>query len=850
MSAATTPATTPAASPSARATPGAMTTPGRDDDARRGTSPSRTANENATPTRASATTRRAFTVDDFMRVEDVVKGEREWQSVRPCVRRALEGMAYVLRRHERGAEATREALEALRTRAVSGAETSIVASNAARLEVDALKLELAEARHEAAERRVEALEDATRALREELQASRAIHAATLDRVAALETLQASTASKVAVDLFELETQISVKATEGAAAAAKAVDARLETVAGEMSDVTTLVRELEVEVQETRMKANQTALSLAAADVPSIASELEIVKARAARASQDANTVSEALLEVRELANSMERLSDDCAEDAKRVHDRCEHVDQTYARFKEALAQTEKMESMANDFVERIESRGQQTIDRIEKDVQRIGTLGDEIASTAEQHASLVQEQGELLSSQLKEWGAKVVEKVTQKAESAVTEVMEYRIREIESSTNSAAARNAERAAQETRKCVALAEEAMRKADDENNAFKESVLSSVNQMKAASERADELKQWINNQFTSFAELREESIAALRGSEKNSVDMLSKVSEEHTRAMKRVLGEAEATRGITDAGHKTRIDRLDERFERFEARVAASELRVESCEVSMKLERQAAKPNAEAQAVALQTLEKRLNHAVAAVEKDLREELRLASDRSTNEFRKELMMIQDAVFGGVGGARSEYAYSPAGSPLGTPSKLTHLEVYSASAYSEQSGSMQSRIANLARKQEEQDLIIHSMHESMERTIKDRPSTSTVRELFDDVSKRVEAMQEGIEWDKVERSKTKRTLTELRTYVDDRCAKMETQTLRDFNKFGSENAEMHIPPPTRWTTGENSSRIPSYKQRSRSWRITSENCPSECAKNPKRMKLLSRPCQQTTI
>jgi len=54
----------------------------------------------------------------------------------------------------------------------------------------------------------------------------------------------------------------------------------------------------------------------------------------------------------------------------------------------------------------------------------------------------------------------------------------------------------------------------------------------------------------------------------------------------------------------------------------------------------------------------------------------------------------------------------------------------------------------------------------------------------------------MQESIEWDKVERSKSKRTLTELRTYVDDRCTKMETQTLRDFNKFGSENAEMHIP------------------------------------------------------
>ena len=52
-----------------------------------------------------------FTVDDFMRVEDVVKGERDWQSVRPCVRRAFEGMAYVLRRHERGAEATRAELE-------------------------------------------------------------------------------------------------------------------------------------------------------------------------------------------------------------------------------------------------------------------------------------------------------------------------------------------------------------------------------------------------------------------------------------------------------------------------------------------------------------------------------------------------------------------------------------------------------------------------------------------------------------------------------------------------------------------------------------------------------------------
>ena len=77
--------------------------------------------------------------------------------------------------------------------------------------------------------------------------------------------------------------------------------------------------------------------------------------------------------MRELGNCRERVSEECAEDAKRVHDRCEHVDQTYARFKEALAQTEKMESMANDFVERTESRGQQTIARIEKEVQRTGT---------------------------------------------------------------------------------------------------------------------------------------------------------------------------------------------------------------------------------------------------------------------------------------------------------------------------------------------------------------------------------------------------------------------------------------------------------------------------------------------
>lgn len=759
-------------------------------------------------TRSASKARRGFGVDDFLRVEDVARGEREWRDVRPCVRRAIEGVAYVLRRHERGIDSTRGEVETLRRRAEAEAEaderrdaaektalrTPSKAMEAA-FEVDALKLELAEARNEAAERRVEALEDAVRQLREELQSSRAIHAATLERVAALETLHATTSSKIAVDLFELETQISVKATEGAEAAASAMDERLNAMSGQIADVTTLVRELEVEAQETRMKTNQTALSLAAADVPSIVSELEIVKARATRASQDAVAVNEALVEVRELSQTVERLSEECNDDLKRVLDQSSHVQETYNKFKESLARAEKMESEANDFVQRITSRGQETLEQIETNVQRISALGDEIASTSEQHAHLVQEQGEVLAGQLKEWGAKVVEKVSVQAESTVTEVMQSRLREIESSTDSAAARNAERAAQETRKCVSLAEEALRKADDENNSFKESVLSSVNRMQAASERADELKQWIKSQHTAFAELREESIAALRGSEKSCVDTLSKVAEEHTRAMKRVLGEAEATRGITEAGTNTRIDRLDEMFHRFEERVSKNELRVESCEVTMRLEKAAAKPTAEAQANAISTLEKNVMQSVSMLERDLRDEMKSSSERSLYVLRKELVPIQDAIFGAGGGADlHEFGYSPSNSPMSTPRKMTNIETYSQSLV-DSSGSIQGRLANLARKQDEQSVIIQSMHESMERTLRDRPSTLSVRELFDDVSKRVDALQESVDWSKTDRSKTKRTLTELRAYVDDRCTKMETTALRDWNKFGIENAEMHV-------------------------------------------------------
>lgn len=128
------------------------------------------------------------------------------------------------------------------------------------------------------------------------------------------------------------------------------------------------------------------------------------------------------------------------------------------------------------------------------------------------------------------------------------------------------------------------------------------------------------------------------------------------------------------------------------------------------------------------------------------------------------------------------------------MSTPRKMTHIETYSQSLV-DSSGSIQGRLANLARKQDEQSVIIQSMHESMERTLRDRPSTLSVRELFDDVSKRVDALQESVDWSKTDRSKTKRTLTELRAYVDDRCTKMETTALRDWNKFGIENAEMHV-------------------------------------------------------
>lgn len=739
---------------------------------------------------------RALRVDDFLSARDVANGEREWRDVKACVRRAIEGTAYVLRRHERALELAREsaretAMEVCDARGV-GVGRGVEGAMEARREVDALARELAEARREAAERRCEALEDAVRELREELVSTRAVAAATLERVGALEAMHAATASKTAMDLFELETQIDVKASASASASARAVDSRLEIMAGELADLTTLVRELEVEAQETRATANQAALALASADVPALASEMEIVKARAVRASQDANTVNEALIEVRELATSVERLSDECRDDVRRVSDTAEHMRQTYENLEQVLSKTDTMESMANELIENIESRGQQAIDRIEKDSQRIATLGEEIASTSEQHALLVQEQGEALSSQLKEWGVKVVQAVSEKAESSVNEVMAYRLREIESSVDSAAAQNAERCAKETRKCVALAEEAMRRTNDEDNAFKESVLSSINQMKAASDRADELKQWINKQFTTFTELREESIAALRGSEKNSVDMLAKIAEEHTRSMKRVLGEAEATRGIVEAGFKTRMDRLDERFERFEARVASSELRVESCEVSMKLEKAAAAPNAEAQAKAITAVERHVMQSVASVERDLRQELKDISEQALHAFRRELSPLQEAIFGG------NFDRSPVGSPLG---KSMHIDVYSAtttnSTYVEHAGgSIQSHLTSLSRKQKELDLIIHSMHESMERTIKDRPSTTTVREMFEDVSKRVQALQEIIEWDKVERSKTKRTLTELRSYVDARCTKMETTTLRDWNKLGAENAQLHVP------------------------------------------------------
>ena len=58
-----------------------------------------------TPTTASATMatneHRWFAVDDFLRVDDVARGEREWRDVRPCVLRSVECVAYELRRHDK-----------------------------------------------------------------------------------------------------------------------------------------------------------------------------------------------------------------------------------------------------------------------------------------------------------------------------------------------------------------------------------------------------------------------------------------------------------------------------------------------------------------------------------------------------------------------------------------------------------------------------------------------------------------------------------------------------------------------------------------------------------------------------
>ena len=792
-----------------------------------------------TPTMASATMatneHRWFAVDDFLRVDDVARGEREWRDVRPCVRRAVEGVAYVLRRHDKAIEGVRlrmDEAEASRRRARddvddeeddggTGRGKALMATGVTQTlthEVDALKLELAEARQEASERRVEALEDAVRRLKDELHASRSIHAATLERVTQLEALHASTASKIAVDLFELETQIGVKATEGASAAAAALDARLESVVESVADVTTLVHELEVEVQQTRLSTNQTALSLAAADIPSVVSEMEIIKARTQRATQDAAFVSEALAEVRQLNENVERLSEDCSEDVKRVRERTEDMRKTYTEFKDVVKKSENMENETLEFIASIDAKGREVLAQIQNDVRRVSDLGDEIASTSERHAHLVQEQSETLAAQLKEWGAKVVERVGEKAEATVNEVIKYRMREIESSTDSATARNAERASHETRKCVALAEAAMKKAEDESNAFSENVLSSVAQVKAASERADEMKEWINKQHVTIAEAREESIGAVRNTEKHAVDMLSKISEEHTRAMKRVLGDAEATRGIQDASVKTRIDRLDERFERFESRIAASELRVESVEVSRKLEQASAKPIAEAHATALAAIEKNVFKTLAALEKDLREDVRVTSDRTYQSIRRDLQPIQEAIFGAPSG-RGYDANTPPMSPLSTPSKsaLTPHSVEYAIHFDidAPSGSLQSRIAHLARvldtkasvdtvdslvssvvkKQEQQEVIIHSMHRSMERTLKDRPSTTAVNDMFREISARVESLQESYDWEKTDRSKAKRLLTDIRDYVDDRCTKMETVYMRDLNSRGEAQSEQHI-------------------------------------------------------
>jgi VIT1/CCC1 family predicted Fe2+/Mn2+ transporter len=191
------------------------------------------------------------------------------------------------------------------------------------------------------------------------------------------------------------------------------------------------------------------------------------------------------------------------------------------------------------------------------------------------------------------------------------------------------------------------------------------------------------------------------------------MITKVAEELTRGMKLVLGEAEASRGITEAGFKSRIDRLDERFGKFETRVSANELRVESCEVTMKLEKAATKPNVEAQALALASLEKSMFQTVAALERDLRDEIRNSSERSLYTVRKELEPVHDAIFGT---SRHDDGVSPVHSPLSTPTKSSRMEVYSGSAHLG-GGSLQARLATLARKQEEHGMIIQSMHQSME-------------------------------------------------------------------------------------------------------------------------------------
>jgi hypothetical protein len=205
-------------------------------------------------------------------------------------------------------------------------------------------------------------------------------------------------------------------------------------------------------------------------------------------------------------------------------------------------------------------------------------------------------------------------------------------------------------------------------------------------------------------------------------------------------------------------------------------------------------------------------------LAALEKDLREDVRATSDRTYQSVRKDLQPIQEAIFGAAHG-RGYDANTPPGSPLSTPPKsaLTpHSTEYSMHHDSDAwSGSLQSRMAHLARmidtkasvdtvdslvsslvkKQEHQEVIIHSMHQSMERTLKDRPSTTAVNDMFREISARVEALQESYDWEKTDRSKAKRLLTDIRDYVDDRCTKMETTYMRDFNARGEAHSEQHL-------------------------------------------------------